>query len=215
MIAQIQSFAPDWLKMPTTCAKLCTTIIRRCFEVKLWHRYSGLQFQQGLKQRQKFTQFSVLHSRCVYSAFRACACPLSLAWAVAFCPPFDPSSKLVNNGVSSKLFLTLWTWGGEISTGLNNSRSISLSLAPRSCWSFLDPPPEAFLVARVGVPGELSVGLLLEVFALLQVRLLFRDKTGNLCRDEIKFNAFTTISYTWTAKIEMHDVWERIQLHMY
>lgn len=146
------------------------------------------------------------------------SCPLSLAWAVAFCPPFDPSPKLVNNSVSSKLFLTLWTCGGEISTGLNNSRSMSLSLAPKSCWSFLDPPPEAFLVARVGVPGELSVGFLLEVFALLQVRLLFRDKTGNMCRDEIKFNAIThtdKISYTCTAKIEMHDVWEIIQLDVY
>lgn len=67
-------------------------------------------------------------------------------------------------------FLTRCACEDTISAGLNN-RSMSLSLAPKSCWSFLEPPPEA-LTVRVGVPGELS-GLFV-ILTLLHDRLLLK-----------------------------------------
>lgn len=53
---------------------------------------------------------------------------------------------------------------------------MSLSLAPRSCWSFLDPPPDAFFAIRVGVPGDWSGTGLFVILILLHDRFLLSKK---------------------------------------
>ena len=56
---------------------------------------------------------------------------------------------------------------------------MSLSLAPRSCWSFLDPPPETPFGIRVGVPGDWSVVGLLLILILLHERFLFKKQIND------------------------------------